>query len=142
MLMALSHGLSPPDKKRPISAAADNKKRFRTKFTNDQKDKMLEFASKIEWNMQKKDENVITDFCSEIGVNRDVFKVWMHNHKNTSGSTSGTIFNALTTASVAVHSHHQDGNNLHNGKDLDQRHLQENSGSSGHDLGTNGSPSS
>ncbi|XP_022858202.1 zinc-finger homeodomain protein 9-like [Olea europaea var. sylvestris] len=141
MLMALSHGLSPPDNKKPISATADNKKRFRTKFTDDQKDKMVEFANKIEWKMQKKDENVITDFCSEIGVNKDVFKVWMHNHKNTSGSRNGTIFKALTTTTAAEHNHHQDGNNHYNGEDLGGHcHIQQNS--SGHDLGTNGSSSS
>ncbi|KAL2552302.1 zinc-finger homeodomain protein 9-like [Forsythia ovata] len=103
---------------------------------------MLEFAKKIGWKMQKKDENVITDFCSEIGVNKDVFKVWIHNHKNISGSRNGTIFKAPTTAAAAVHHHHDDGDNHQDGEDLSQRHLQENSCSSGHDLGTNGSSSS
>ncbi|KAL2532091.1 Zinc-finger homeodomain protein 8 [Abeliophyllum distichum] len=139
MLMALSHGLSrssSPPNNTPISATANCKKRFRTKFTDDQKDKMLEFANKIGWKMQKKDENVITDFCNEIGVNKDVFKVWIHNHKNISGRRNSTIFKAPTTVAPTVHHHHQDG------EDLSQRHLQENSCSSGHDLGTNGSSSS
>ncbi|PWA59076.1 ZF-HD homeobox protein [Artemisia annua] len=59
------------------------KKRFRTKFTQAQKDKMHEVASKVGWKMQKRDEEMINSFCNEIGVDRNVFKVWMHNNKST-----------------------------------------------------------
>lgn len=57
------------------------KKRFRTKFTPEQKDKMLEFAEKLEWKIQKQDEQEVEQFCSQVGVKRQVFKVWMHNNK-------------------------------------------------------------
>ncbi|CAN7052894.1 hypothetical protein BRARA_G02231 [Brassica rapa] len=57
-------------------------KRFRTKFTAEQKEKMMEFAEKLGWRMNKQDEEDLKRFCGEIGVKRQVFKVWMHNNKN------------------------------------------------------------
>ncbi|KAG2324291.1 hypothetical protein Bca52824_007019 [Brassica carinata] len=57
-------------------------KRFRTKFTAEQKEKMTEFAEKLGWRMNKQDEEELKRFCGEIGVKRQVFKVWMHNNKN------------------------------------------------------------
>ncbi|XVF63842.1 hypothetical protein PTKIN_Ptkin09bG0119200 [Pterospermum kingtungense] len=59
-----------------------SKKRFRTKFTHEQKDKMLEFAEKIGWRINKQEEEEVEKFCAEVGVKRQVFKVWMHNNKN------------------------------------------------------------
>ncbi|XP_051115529.1 zinc-finger homeodomain protein 9-like [Andrographis paniculata] len=97
MLLALSHGASAPhpESNPPISPAinaasaprfkSNSRKRFRTKFTQNQKDKMLELAEKVDWKMQKKDEDLINESCAEIGVERGVFKVWMHNNKNTLG---------------------------------------------------------
>ncbi|KAH7294026.1 hypothetical protein KP509_28G053100 [Ceratopteris richardii] len=57
-------------------------KRFRTKFTTDQKERMWEFAEKIGWRIQKDNEQEVQRFCGEVGVKRHVLKVWMHNHKN------------------------------------------------------------
>ncbi|PPD67341.1 hypothetical protein GOBAR_DD35780 [Gossypium barbadense] len=62
-----------------------SKKRFRTKFTAEQKEKMLDFAEKLGWRIQKHDEAAIQQFCEETGVKRHVLKVWMHNNKNTLG---------------------------------------------------------
>ncbi|KAI3932545.1 hypothetical protein MKX01_026041 [Papaver californicum] len=58
-------------------------KRFRTKFSQEQKEKMLDFADKIGWRIQKQDDAALNQFCIEIGVKRQVLKVWMHNNKNT-----------------------------------------------------------
>ncbi|XP_055834278.1 zinc-finger homeodomain protein 2-like [Solanum dulcamara] len=63
----------------------DSRKRFRTKFTGDQKDKMLAFAERLGWRMQKQDEALVQQFCAETNVKRHVFKVWMHNNKHTLG---------------------------------------------------------
>ncbi|KAL9226088.1 hypothetical protein vseg_001938 [Gypsophila vaccaria] len=60
-----------------------SRKRFRTKFTQEQKDKMQEFAEKLGWKMQKSTDELVKGFCASIGVQREVFKVWMHNNKNT-----------------------------------------------------------
>ncbi|KAL4278706.1 hypothetical protein GQ457_03G033750 [Hibiscus cannabinus] len=61
------------------------KKRFRTKFTPEQKDKMLVFAESLGWRIQKHDEAAVEQFCEETGVKRQVLKVWMHNNKYTLG---------------------------------------------------------
>ncbi|KAE9606695.1 hypothetical protein Lal_00026220 [Lupinus albus] len=58
-----------------------SKKRFRTKFTQQQKDRMMEFAEKLGWKIQKQDEQEVQQFCSQVGVRKQVFKVWMHNNK-------------------------------------------------------------
>ncbi|KAI3462935.1 hypothetical protein Pfo_019598 [Paulownia fortunei] len=179
MLLALSHGLSgpPPDSSTPISTIinasstpllnSNSRKRFRTKFTHDQKEKMLEFAERVGWKMQKRDEDVISEFCSEIGVDKGVFKVWMHNNKNTFGkkdqpphlsnditaisnppaaSTNGSEVNysAIGAAAEGHYPHqHEENNdskeNVH-GQELSHHHLHDNS--SAHILGTNGSSSS
>ncbi|KAL2532607.1 Zinc-finger homeodomain protein 6 [Abeliophyllum distichum] len=58
-----------------------SKKRFRTKFSKEQKDRMHEFATRLGWKIQKQDEQELQQFCNEMGVKRQVFKVWMHNNK-------------------------------------------------------------
>lgn len=58
------------------------KKRFRTKFTTEQKDKMLCFAEKVGWKLQRQEESLVQELCNEIGVKRRVLKVWMHNNKH------------------------------------------------------------
>ncbi|RYR65204.1 hypothetical protein Ahy_A03g011167 isoform D [Arachis hypogaea] len=60
-----------------------SKKRFRTKFSPEQKEKMTVFAESVGWKLQKLDEVAVQEFCDEVGVKRHVLKVWMHNHKNT-----------------------------------------------------------
>ncbi|XP_028769414.1 zinc-finger homeodomain protein 2-like [Neltuma alba] len=62
-----------------------SKKRYRTKFTQEQKDKMLALAERLGWRIQKHDESVVQQFCDETGVRRHVLKVWMHNNKHTLG---------------------------------------------------------
>jgi ZF-HD class homeobox domain-containing protein len=59
------------------------KKRFRTKFSTEQKDEMYNFAEKLGWKMQKHDELAVQEFCANLGVKRHVLKVWMHNNKHT-----------------------------------------------------------
>lgn len=61
------------------------KKRHRTKFSQEQKDKMLAFAEKLGWRIQKHDEAAVQQFCAEVQVKRQVLKVWMHNNKHTLG---------------------------------------------------------
>ncbi|CAH9118665.1 unnamed protein product [Cuscuta epithymum] len=99
VLLALSTGMVGPhqtDTNTTTPTSADHisggpgsnlngRKRIRTKFTADQKEKMFEFAERVGWKIQKRDEDLINNFCSDIGVERVVFKVWMHNNKNISG---------------------------------------------------------
>ncbi|KAL1327739.1 zinc-finger homeodomain protein 9 [Arachis hypogaea] len=59
-------------------------KRYRTKFSQEQKEKMYRFSEKLGWRMNNKgDDSLVQEFCNDIGVPRGVFKVWMHNNKNT-----------------------------------------------------------
>ncbi|KAM7516883.1 hypothetical protein LguiA_006466 [Lonicera macranthoides] len=67
-----------------------SKKRFRTKFTQEQKDKMFELAERLGWRIQKQDEGAVQQFCAESGVKRHVLKVWMHNNKHTLGKKNPT----------------------------------------------------
>ncbi|XP_019182466.1 PREDICTED: zinc-finger homeodomain protein 2-like [Ipomoea nil] len=72
------------DLSNPNSGGA-SKKRFRTKFSQEQKDKMFELAEKLEWRIQKQDEAAVQQLCNDYGIRRHVFKVWMHNNKHTLG---------------------------------------------------------
>ncbi|KAK4262164.1 hypothetical protein QN277_027751 [Acacia crassicarpa] len=64
-----------------VQAGASSKKRFRTRFNQEQKERMMEFAEKLGWRIQKHDEQEVLQFCNQVGVKRQVFKVWMHNNK-------------------------------------------------------------
>ncbi|XP_054789760.1 zinc-finger homeodomain protein 4-like [Prosopis cineraria] len=78
-----------------MTTTSSGKKRFRTKFTAEQKEKMMGFAEKLGWKLQRKDlDDEIERFCRGVGVSRQVFKVWMHNHKNASSSSSASTGNA------------------------------------------------
>ncbi|XP_021725404.1 zinc-finger homeodomain protein 1-like [Chenopodium quinoa] len=67
------------------SNTSSGKKRFRTKFTPEQKDKMLGLAEQLGWRIQKQDEELVHQFCNQTGIKRHVLKVWMHNNKLTLG---------------------------------------------------------
>ncbi|XP_020573270.1 zinc-finger homeodomain protein 11-like [Phalaenopsis equestris] len=64
---------------------SDGRRRFRTKFTGEQKAQMRSFADRLGWLMPRRsdaeEEIEVEKFCAEIGVSRHVFRVWMHNHK-------------------------------------------------------------
>lgn len=127
MLMALSAGLAGADAENMPATpnTATGRKRFRTKFSKEQKEKMYGFAERIGWRMQKKDEESVEEFCKEIGVAKGVLKVWMHNNKNTftnrnppngtifttGGTIAGTNVNGENTAVDDGHHHHQENNN-------------------------------
>jgi ZF-HD class homeobox domain-containing protein len=70
------------------AGGSSGRKRFRTKFTPEQKERMREFAEKQGWRINRNDDGALERFCHEIGVRRQVLKVWMHNHKNHHLATS------------------------------------------------------
>ncbi|KAI4339574.1 hypothetical protein MLD38_024500 [Melastoma candidum] len=87
-----SPGMSLPTA--PINAPSrrsGQRKRFRTKFSQGQKEKMLEFAERVGWRMQRSELGNVREFCQGIGVDKNVFKVWMHNNKNTLGKKTGGV---------------------------------------------------
>ncbi|XP_010551545.1 PREDICTED: zinc-finger homeodomain protein 11 [Tarenaya hassleriana] len=56
-------------------------KRSRTKFTEEQKEKMRVFAEESDWMIRSCDETTLDDFCRKSGISRNVLKVWFHNNK-------------------------------------------------------------
>lgn len=80
-MLQSSGGLMMSQQQPLISDHSPSKKRFRTKFTAEQKEKMHELAEHLGWKIQKQSEELVKKFCSEYGVKRQVFKVWMHNNK-------------------------------------------------------------
>ncbi|GLU11089.1 hypothetical protein SLE2022_278590 [Rubroshorea leprosula] len=129
MLLALSGGLSAlPDGTNTYShlpanakisgggvgvtnTVLNSKKRFRTKFSPIQKDKMLQFAERVGWKMQKRDDELVQEFCNEIGVERGVLKVWMHNNKNSIGKKDSNGGSGGGNNNGDPHSGHNIGNN-------------------------------
>ncbi|KAE8655878.1 Zinc-finger homeodomain protein 2 [Hibiscus syriacus] len=81
-LPSISGGHSREDQE-DVSNQGSSRKRFRTKFTQEQKDEMLALAERLGWRLQKHDEEIVQHFCNETGVKRHVLKVWMHNNKHT-----------------------------------------------------------
>lgn len=153
MLLALSAaGIQAP----PESAAApantlatpspNARKRFRTKFTQDQKEKMYHFAERVGWKMQKRDEEVIQEFCNDVGVDRGVLKVWMHNNKNTFGKRDAANNNNDGRTNTLEQEPHaltaEIRANNDNGSGQDPNHHLYTNDNSGANLGTNGSSSS
>lgn len=62
------------------------RKRERTKFSKEQKEKMEAFAEQVGWKMKtdgddEKKKKAVEEFCREVGVSRGVLKIWMNNHK-------------------------------------------------------------
>ncbi|CAJ1939831.1 unnamed protein product [Sphenostylis stenocarpa] len=96
------------------------KKRYRTKFSKEQKEKMHSFSEKLGWRMQKGDDGLVQEFCNDIGVSRGVFKVWMHNNKNTlrKRSDQGENANANENSPRST-GDHDDGNNTSGGGGFD-----------------------
>lgn len=87
VLFGLSMGMGAEEHHQaPVTPTAEypaGRKRFRTKFSQEQREKMRSFSATLGWRMQRCDEAAVREFCREIGVTRGVLKVWMHNNKNT-----------------------------------------------------------
>lgn len=122
------------------SGGSSSRKRFRTKFSEEQKDKMRYFSEKLGWKLQKRDDNLIAEFCDEIGVGRSVLKVWMHNNKNTLGkanlSNSISSINLHTTTNNSNINNYNDStspSNDHNYQHQVHHHHHQHSGSSSSD---------
>ncbi|XP_057425927.1 zinc-finger homeodomain protein 10-like [Lotus japonicus] len=64
--------------------------------------------------MQKKDEDFVQNFFNEIGIERWVLKVWMHNNKNTFGKRDGSneINNNINNAGFAKSSFAKENHDL------------------------------
>ncbi|KAJ6899898.1 hypothetical protein NC652_026140 [Populus alba x Populus x berolinensis] len=79
------------------------KKRARTKFSQEQREKI------------GNNDRGVEEFCSEIGVTRNVFKVWMHNNRSRKDKCG---FNANEEAGRVV-AHNKDYSFNNNGSNYD-----------------------
>ncbi|KAK7271794.1 hypothetical protein RJT34_27989 [Clitoria ternatea] len=160
MLLALSGGLPIPPENTASPAPLSGgtcRKRFRTKFTPEQKEKMHEFAEKVGWKMQKRDEEMVMEFCNDVGVDRGVLKVWMHNNKNTFGKKDNNVTVSANGGGAApplvrnvnvsvlnggINGNGNEGNGNNNNNNLGSQDQNQYENDSGTNVGTNGSSSS
>ena len=125
----------------------NGRKRFRTKFSQEQKEKMLSFAEKLGWKMQKSDEGLVEEFCNEAGVRKGVLKVWMHNNKHTFGkrdirsSNDNNNNNGDTIISFSIANGHNNNTNGYNNQNEEKTTSVDDHHEQNH-LSTNGSSSS
>ncbi|KAI4328439.1 hypothetical protein L6164_020794 [Bauhinia variegata] len=115
------------------------KKRHRTKFSHEQKEKMYLFSEQLGWKMQKGDDRLVQDFCNELGISRGVFKVWMHNNKHTFRKRSETG-NAPLNEKINEEEDNDNGNGNGTGSggfDGDINNPQNNTNSSNNDIHRN-----
>nr|ADK63402.1 homeobox domain zinc finger protein [Brassica rapa] len=89
-----------------------SRKRFRTKFSQFQKEKMHEFADRVGWKMQKRDEDDVREFCRQIGVDKSVLKVWMHNNKN-NFNRRDIQFSVAAAGATEIHKTDNGGGGIH-----------------------------
>lgn len=74
------------------------------------------FSEKLGWKMQKSDDGLVQKFCNDIGVSRGVFKVWMHNNKNSSLRKKSESDVGIGIA-TQIATQNDDKNNAGNGND-------------------------
>ncbi|KAJ6683902.1 hypothetical protein OIU85_007585 [Salix viminalis] len=152
MLLALSGGVSGLNENANVNVPplASPRKRFRTKFSQSQKEKMYQFAERVGWKMQKRDEELVQGFCNEVGVDKGVLKVWMHNNKNSLGKKehlNGNHNDILRSNNLEIsnHSNNETNNNNNSSEGLNHHHNHHHFENESHVapvIGTNGSSSS
>ncbi|KAB5511113.1 hypothetical protein DKX38_030199 [Salix brachista] len=79
------------------SGERGGKKRNRTKFTPEQKERMMGFAEKLGWKLQRKDEeDEVEKFCREVGISRqaNVCDDWL---------SESVLWTALVDSLFSVH---------------------------------------
>ncbi|KAL8035562.1 hypothetical protein ABFX02_12G105100 [Erythranthe guttata] len=98
----------------PVTPTAENpsgRKRSRTKFSREQKEKLHSFSEKLGWKIQKSDEAAAEEFCREVGVAKSVLRVWMHNHRNVSGKKDRDIIIINNNGGKLINSSSENNNN-------------------------------
>lgn len=92
---------------------------------------MFQFAERVGWKMQKRDEELVQEFCNEVGVEKGVLKVWMHNNKNTfakkdvngTGSSAGrNVLEQVHNNGGSNNNNNDDGDDNNENNDINNRH--------------------
>ncbi|KAI3467348.1 hypothetical protein Pfo_024011 [Paulownia fortunei] len=145
MLLALSTAVPGEEHhQEPVTPTAENpvgRKRSRTKFSQEQKEKMLSFSEKLGWKMHKSDEAAVEEFCHEVGVAKGVLKVWMHNNKNTFGKKETINTRNFINGRLIIFEDNNGGNMSSKNEEIRKidngSHFQNESGSRVHFHGSN-----
>ena len=59
----------------------ERRKKPRMKLTKEQKERMSAFAERLGWKSPRNNDEEIRKFCSDVGISRRVFKVWLNNNR-------------------------------------------------------------
>ncbi|KHN45461.1 ZF-HD homeobox protein [Glycine soja] len=59
-----------------------SKRKKRTTFSSEQKNKLIRFAESVGWKPRKEKKDEIESFCSEMGITRRMFVVWLSNNRH------------------------------------------------------------
>lgn len=88
--------------------ARRERRRPRTRFTEEQKQRMAGYAERLGWKIprgraraEEEEEDQVSRFCRGIGVTRQAFKVWMHNHKGSASSSPAAAQVASSEATAS-----------------------------------------
>lgn len=85
---------------------------------------MFGFAERVGWKIPRRDEQDIINFCSEIGVDKSVLKVWMHNNKSTLGKRdNNNNNNNIMNNNVNGNTNYNVSNNGDGGNQVQQEQL-------------------
>ncbi|KAE8719398.1 Zinc-finger homeodomain protein 11 [Hibiscus syriacus] len=115
--------------------STNTRKRARTKFSKEQKEKMHGFAERVGWRIPRGEERLIKEFCNEVGVDRGVLKVWMHNNKNTFGkkdmlAVGNLNLDCSNNNSTSGDNNEDDNGNANAGNSFDSNNVNHNSNKS------------
>ncbi|XP_027338063.1 zinc-finger homeodomain protein 5-like [Abrus precatorius] len=69
------------------------KRKKRTMFTPEQRNRMMRFAERLEWRPQRNNNDEIQRFCLEMGISRRMFLVWLSNNRRRATQNSTTSVN-------------------------------------------------
>ncbi|KAL2617263.1 hypothetical protein GLYMA_08G189000v4 [Glycine max] len=58
------------------------KRKKRTTFSSEQRNKLICFAESVGWKPRKDKKNEIQSFCSEMGMTRRMFLIWLSNNRH------------------------------------------------------------
>ena len=59
-----------------------SKRKKRTTFSSEHKNKLIRFAESVGWKPRKEKKDEIESFCSEMGITRRMFVVWLSNNRH------------------------------------------------------------
>lgn len=66
-------------------SVGERKKRRR--LTEEQKQKVLDYAKTVNWSVKKQDDGKMLEFCADTGISTEVCRNWINNHRKKIGGS-------------------------------------------------------